>query len=58
MPGISGALNIAKWALYADQLAMEITSNNIANANTPGYSKQSLRLQAYKPITKRPGQHD
>jgi len=56
MPGISGALNIAKWALYADQLAMEITSNNIANANTPGYSKQSLRLQANYPITMGPGQ--
>ena len=56
MPGISGALNIAKWALYADQLAMEITSNNIANANTPGYSKQSLSLQANNPITMGPGQ--
>lgn len=56
MPGLNGALNIARWSLYASQLAVEITSHNIANANTPGYSRQSLRLSANYPITMGPGQ--
>ncbi|MCD6569523.1 MAG: flagellar hook-associated protein FlgK [Deltaproteobacteria bacterium] len=56
MPGIGGALNIARWSLYASQLAVEVTSHNIANANTPGYSRQSLRVSANYPITMGPGQ--
>jgi len=56
MPGLSGALDIARWSLYASQLAVEITSHNIANANTPGYSRQSLRISANYPINIGPGQ--
>ncbi|HVN70665.1 MAG TPA: flagellar hook-associated protein FlgK [Desulfomonilia bacterium] len=56
MPGISGALDIARWSMYASQLAMEVTSHNIANANTEGYSKQNLEVRANNPITMAPGQ--
>ena len=56
MPGISGALDIARWSMYSSQLAIEIASHNIANANTEGYSKQNLRLEANQAITMGPGQ--
>jgi flagellar hook-associated protein 1 FlgK len=56
MPGIGGALDIARWSMYAAQLAIEVSSHNIANANTEGYSKQSVLLKANNPITVGPGQ--
>jgi len=56
MPGIGGALDIARWSLYSSQLAIEVASHNIANANTDGYSKQNLRLEANRAITMGPGQ--
>lgn len=37
---ISSILNIAKNALLATQYSIQITANNIANINTPGYSRQ------------------
>lgn len=42
MQGISVALS----GLYAAQKAMDTTGNNIANVNTPGYSRQRVDLQA------------
>jgi len=56
MGGITGAMDIGKLALYAAQMALEVTSHNVANANTVGYSKQNLRVQANYPITTSPGQ--
>ena len=50
MPGLSGALDIARWSMYASQLAIEVTANNVANANTAGYSKQTLELMANNAI--------
>ena len=40
MPGLNTSLNIAVQALEANQGALSVTSNNIANVNTPGYSRQ------------------
>ena len=40
--GLSSVLNIAKQALLAHQLSIEVASNNIANVDTPGYTRQSL----------------
>jgi len=40
MPGIGGIFNTAKNAMVAQQIAMEVTSQNIANVNTKGYSRQ------------------
>jgi flagellar hook-associated protein 1 FlgK len=42
---MSGILNIGVGALLANQGALQTTGNNIANVNTPGYSRQSAILQ-------------
>jgi flagellar hook-associated protein FlgK len=43
-------------ALTAQQRAMEVTSHNLANATTPGYSRQRVDLQAARPENSHPGQ--
>ena len=43
MSGFAG-LTIAKRALRASQMALEVTGHNIANANTEGYSRQRVGL--------------
>jgi flagellar hook-associated protein 1 FlgK len=40
MPGLNTSLSIAVQALAAEQGALNVTTNNIANVNTPGYSRQ------------------
>lgn len=35
-----GSLQIANNALFAQQVGLQVTGNNIANANTPGYIRQ------------------
>jgi flagellar hook-associated protein 1 FlgK len=35
-----GILNTARTGLFAQQAGMNVTGNNIANANTPGYTRQ------------------
>ena len=47
--GISSILNTAKAALLAQQTAMQITSNNIANVNTEGYARQEAVLAERTP---------
>ena len=49
MGGIGLLLNIAKDALLSQQLALDIVSQNIANVNTPGYSRQVANLQTRAP---------
>ncbi|HEY8490771.1 MAG TPA: flagellar hook-associated protein FlgK [Dehalococcoidia bacterium] len=44
--GLSTGLDIATRALRAHQMAVDVTSHNIANAATPGYSRQEVLLQA------------
>lgn len=44
MPGLITGLNIGKSALYAQQSALQIVGNNIANVNTPGYSRQKVKM--------------
>ena len=44
MSNIYGILNLAGNALLAQQQAINVTGNNIANVNTPGYSRQRLIL--------------
>ena len=50
MGGLSGALSIALGALAADKGAVEITSNNIANVNTAGYSREQVNLSDNAPV--------
>ncbi|MDX1974758.1 MAG: flagellar hook-associated protein FlgK [Rickettsiales bacterium] len=44
--GLSVALNTALSGLNINQQALSVLSQNIANANTPGYSRQVLELNA------------
>mgnify|MGYP000120552709 FL=1 len=39
-------IEIAKKALFANQMAQQTVSHNIANANTPGYSRQRVMLES------------
>lgn len=48
---LSEMMDIARSALLTHQKAMTVTGHNIANANTPGYSRQSARLAAADPLT-------
>jgi flagellar hook-associated protein 1 FlgK len=41
---MSGILNIGTRALQANQAALQTAGNNIANVNTPGYSRQSVQM--------------
>ena len=41
MSGISGLINNALSGLQVSQVALQTTGNNIANVNTPGYSRQT-----------------
>lgn len=49
--GISAAFEIGKSGLKIFQVAAEVTSENIANVNTPGYSRQRVVLQTAPPTT-------
>ena len=49
MGGLLG-IEIAKRALAANQYAMDVTGNNIANVNTPGYSRQEADIQNSTPV--------
>ena len=50
MPNITGLLQIGRNALLTQQKAIDITGNNIANVNTPGYSRQRLNMEQSAPI--------
>jgi len=41
---MSALMSIGKTAMFANYAALQTASNNIANANTPGYSRQTAQL--------------
>ncbi|TSA10909.1 MAG: flagellar hook-associated protein FlgK [Deltaproteobacteria bacterium] len=45
MSGVNAVLSIARTALLTQQMAVEVTSHNVANVNTPGYSRQQLVME-------------
>jgi len=45
MSGVSGVFNIAKGALQAQLLSLQVASHNLANVNTPGYTRQIALLE-------------
>ena len=49
MSTIFQSLDIARRALYASRLGLDVASHNIANVNTPGYSRQRLSLKSALP---------
>ncbi|MEL6498463.1 MAG: flagellar hook-associated protein FlgK [Planctomycetota bacterium] len=44
--GLGSAFSIGRSALQASQLGVQVASNNLANAATPGYARQVLGLEA------------
>jgi flagellar hook-associated protein 1 len=50
MGSLYSALNISVGSLEAQQAGLETTTNNLANMNTPGYSRQRPVLQEADPI--------
>ena len=46
---ISSILNIAKNALSASQIGMQVTSHNISNVNTKGYARQAPVFEELSP---------
>ncbi|HZS70762.1 MAG TPA: flagellar hook-associated protein FlgK, partial [Candidatus Acidoferrum sp.] len=51
MGSLSASLNIALQSMLTEQSAIEVTSNNIANVNTPGYSRQRADLAENPPVS-------
>jgi len=51
MSTINSVLDVAKTALLANQKAINVTSHNISNASTPGYSKQSAVMTSMDPVS-------
>jgi len=49
--GLSTAMEIGKNGLNIYRVASEVTSENIANVNTPGYSRQRVILESAPPTT-------
>jgi flagellar hook-associated protein 1 FlgK len=50
MTNLFGVLNIGTSALLLQQRAINVTGNNIANVNTPGYSRQRLNIETASPV--------
>jgi len=50
-----GVFNTGQSALQAQQQGINVVGHNIANVNTPGYSRQRLVLDPNEPIPSKPG---
>ena len=55
-PNIFSVLNTAKLGLLSQQLAIEVTGNNIANVETEGYSRQDVVFESNTPRSISQGQ--
>lgn len=50
MSGLFATFNVGKRGLFAQQKAIDVTSHNIANANTEGYSRQRAIMETTRPF--------
>ncbi|KGM97009.1 flagellar hook protein FlgK [Clostridium novyi A str. 4552] len=50
MSGLFSTLNVGKRGLYAQQGALDVTSHNIANSNTKGYTRQRALMETTRPF--------
>lgn len=50
MSTLFGTMSIAIRSLLAEQAALNVTSNNVANVNTPGYSRQRPNFVQSDPV--------
>lgn len=53
---VSPLMNTGTHSLLAHQVALNVTGNNVANVDTEGYCRQSVRFEEYTPMNRRPGQ--
>ncbi|MCB2356285.1 flagellar hook-associated protein FlgK [Clostridium estertheticum] len=56
MSGLFSTLNVGVRGMTAQQGAIDVTSHNIANANTDGYSRQRVTMETTRPSNTSPGQ--
>jgi flagellar hook-associated protein 1 FlgK len=54
--GANSILDMGRWALFASQVQLQVTGENIANVNTEGYSRRSVVLEEGPYIDYSPGQ--
>ena len=50
MSGLFGTFNVAKRGMFVQQKSLDVTSHNIANANTEGYSRQRAKIETTRPF--------
>jgi flagellar hook-associated protein 1 FlgK len=50
MSGLFATFNVAKRGMSAQQKAIDVTTHNISNANTEGYSRQRATMETTKPF--------
>jgi len=55
MSGIEQILDTAKKGLFVSRMAIQVTGHNIANVNTPSFSRQRLVLATANPMQSSPG---
>src|SRR5665213_3115133 len=51
MGTLSSLMDLSRQALMADQSALDVTSANVANQNTPGYTRQIVSWQQSDAVT-------
>lgn len=56
MIGPNSILDMARQALFAHQACIQVTGENIANVNTPGYARRAVTLVEAQSIDFSPGQ--
>lgn len=54
--GLGGLFEVSRSAIFAAQQALSVAGHNIANVNTPGYSKQTAIFTEARPQDGNPGQ--
>lgn len=54
--GANSILDMGRQALFASQVQLQVTGQNIANVNTEGYARRSVVLEEQNYIDYRPGQ--
>jgi flagellar hook-associated protein 1 len=51
MGTLTSLMDMSRQALMADQTALNVTSNNVANQNTPGYTREVVNWQPVDAVT-------
>lgn len=51
MGTLTSLMDLSRQALMADQTALDITANNVANQNTPGYTREVVNWQSIDSVT-------